>query len=141
MNFQNRIRNDKTLKYKRTKYIYILLNCQKKKKREAIMMISNVNFAECAAHLTRLVMLEITWRWMARDAPRVMTISRLRDFVTSVSVVFYACCPGRSDSSRGAVGRCGWQKGLIKMAPTRVILMSCGSYNPPTNMHLRMFGM
>ncbi|KAG7190253.1 hypothetical protein KM043_006372 [Ampulex compressa] len=26
-----------------------------------------------------------------------------------------------------------------KMAPTRVILMSCGSYNPPTNMHLRMF--
>lgn len=27
-----------------------------------------------------------------------------------------------------------------KMAPTRVILMSCGSYNPPTNMHLRMFG-
>ncbi|XP_076240277.1 nicotinamide mononucleotide adenylyltransferase isoform X2 [Calliopsis andreniformis] len=25
------------------------------------------------------------------------------------------------------------------MAPTRVILMSCGSYNPPTNMHLRMF--
>lgn len=27
-----------------------------------------------------------------------------------------------------------------EMAPTRVILMSCGSYNPPTNMHLRMFG-
>lgn len=27
-----------------------------------------------------------------------------------------------------------------KMAPTRVILFSCGSYNPPTNMHLRMFG-
>ncbi|XP_076173780.1 nicotinamide/nicotinic acid mononucleotide adenylyltransferase 1-like isoform X6 [Ptiloglossa arizonensis] len=26
-----------------------------------------------------------------------------------------------------------------EMAPTRVILMSCGSYNPPTNMHLRMF--
>ncbi|XP_029173321.1 uncharacterized protein LOC114942181 isoform X2 [Nylanderia fulva] len=26
-----------------------------------------------------------------------------------------------------------------QMAPTRVILMSCGSYNPPTNMHLRMF--
>ncbi|KAL0110795.1 hypothetical protein PUN28_014030 [Cardiocondyla obscurior] len=25
------------------------------------------------------------------------------------------------------------------MAPTRVILMSCGSYNPSTNMHLRMF--
>ncbi|KAH0557890.1 uncharacterized protein LOC123271185 [Cotesia glomerata] len=25
------------------------------------------------------------------------------------------------------------------MTPTRVILMSCGSYNPPTNMHLRMF--
>ncbi|XP_036149253.1 nicotinamide/nicotinic acid mononucleotide adenylyltransferase 1 isoform X3 [Monomorium pharaonis] len=25
------------------------------------------------------------------------------------------------------------------MAPKRVILMSCGSYNPPTNMHLRMF--
>lgn len=25
------------------------------------------------------------------------------------------------------------------MAPNRVILMSCGSYNPPTNMHLRMF--
>ncbi|XP_034939276.1 uncharacterized protein Nmnat [Chelonus insularis] len=25
------------------------------------------------------------------------------------------------------------------MAPTRIILMSCGSYNPPTNMHLRMF--
>lgn len=30
--------------------------------------------------------------------------------------------------------------GARKMAPTRVILMSCGSYNPPTNMHLRMFG-
>ncbi|XP_015176642.1 PREDICTED: uncharacterized protein LOC107066500 [Polistes dominula] len=26
-----------------------------------------------------------------------------------------------------------------KMSPKRVILMSCGSYNPPTNMHLRMF--
>ncbi|XP_014599219.1 PREDICTED: uncharacterized protein LOC106784325 [Polistes canadensis] len=25
------------------------------------------------------------------------------------------------------------------MSPKRVILMSCGSYNPPTNMHLRMF--
>ncbi|XP_063988711.1 uncharacterized protein LOC135168453 [Diachasmimorpha longicaudata] len=25
------------------------------------------------------------------------------------------------------------------MAPTRVILMSCGSYNPPTHLHLRMF--
>ncbi|XP_068991655.1 nicotinamide/nicotinic acid mononucleotide adenylyltransferase 3 isoform X2 [Neodiprion pinetum] len=25
------------------------------------------------------------------------------------------------------------------MAPTKVILLSCGSYNPPTNMHLRMF--
>lgn len=27
-----------------------------------------------------------------------------------------------------------------KMSPKRIILMSCGSYNPPTNMHLRMFG-
>ncbi|XP_046820591.1 nicotinamide/nicotinic acid mononucleotide adenylyltransferase 3 isoform X2 [Vespa crabro] len=26
-----------------------------------------------------------------------------------------------------------------KMSPKRIILMSCGSYNPPTNMHLRMF--
>nr|KAF7434686.1 hypothetical protein H0235_002877 [Vespula pensylvanica] len=25
------------------------------------------------------------------------------------------------------------------MSPKRIILMSCGSYNPPTNMHLRMF--
>ena len=27
-----------------------------------------------------------------------------------------------------------------KMQLKRVILMSCGSYNPPTDMHLRMFG-
>ena len=29
----------------------------------------------------------------------------------------------------------------IKMAaPTRVVLLACGSFNPITNMHLRMFG-
>lgn len=42
-------------------------------------------------------------------------------------------------SSKGAVVTCSGIKDE-KMAPTRVILMSCGSYNPPTNMHLRMFG-
>lgn len=26
------------------------------------------------------------------------------------------------------------------MAPRKVILLACGSFNPPTNMHLRMFG-
>nr|XP_034179627.1 uncharacterized protein LOC117604061 isoform X1 [Osmia lignaria] len=40
--------------------------------------------------------------------------------------------------SETAVITCGEINGE-KMAPTRVILMSCGSYNPPTNMHLRMF--
>ncbi|XP_031844789.2 nicotinamide/nicotinic acid mononucleotide adenylyltransferase 1 isoform X3 [Nomia melanderi] len=45
----------------------------------------------------------------------------------------------RSSQSNGnCVSTCsGVEKG--EMAPTRVILMSCGSYNPPTNMHLRMF--
>ena len=42
-------------------------------------------------------------------------------------------------SSKLAVITCSGTK-EEKMAPTRVILMSCGSYNPPTNMHLRMFG-
>lgn len=44
----------------------------------------------------------------------------------------------RKQSGRTAVSTCS----AIgeEMAPTRVILMSCGSYNPPTNMHLRMFG-
>lgn len=42
-------------------------------------------------------------------------------------------------SSKRAVITCCETK-EEKMAPTRVILMSCGSYNPPTNMHLRMFG-
>ncbi|CAK9795735.1 Nicotinamide/nicotinic acid mononucleotide adenylyltransferase 1 [Anthophora plagiata] len=41
-------------------------------------------------------------------------------------------------SSNTAVITCSGIK-EEKMAPTRVILMSCGSYNPPTNMHLRMF--
>lgn len=41
--------------------------------------------------------------------------------------------------SKTAVSTCGVIE-EEKMAPTRVILMSCGSYNPPTNMHLRMFG-
>ncbi|KAK9295431.1 hypothetical protein QLX08_010247 [Tetragonisca angustula] len=41
-------------------------------------------------------------------------------------------------SSKLAVITCSGTK-EEKMAPTRVILMSCGSYNPPTNMHLRMF--
>ncbi|XP_076759726.1 nicotinamide mononucleotide adenylyltransferase isoform X1 [Xylocopa sonorina] len=40
--------------------------------------------------------------------------------------------------SEAAVITCSGINGE-KMAPTRVILMSCGSYNPPTNMHLRMF--
>ena len=31
---------------------------------------------------------------------------------------------------------------FAKMAsPQKVVLLACGSFNPPTNMHLRMFGM
>ncbi|XP_076677267.1 nicotinamide mononucleotide adenylyltransferase isoform X2 [Andrena cerasifolii] len=44
----------------------------------------------------------------------------------------------RKQSGRTAVSTCSAIEGE-EMAPTRVILMSCGSYNPPTNMHLRMF--
>lgn len=44
----------------------------------------------------------------------------------------------QQSSKRAVITCCGTKE--EKMAPTRVILMSCGSYNPPTNMHLRMFG-
>ncbi|XP_043601849.1 nicotinamide/nicotinic acid mononucleotide adenylyltransferase 1 isoform X2 [Bombus pyrosoma] len=43
----------------------------------------------------------------------------------------------QQSSKRAVITCCGTKE--EKMAPTRVILMSCGSYNPPTNMHLRMF--
>ena len=29
----------------------------------------------------------------------------------------------------------------VMSVPTRVVLLQCGSYNPVTNMHMRMFGM
>ncbi|XP_017878130.1 uncharacterized protein LOC108623826 [Ceratina calcarata] len=50
-------------------------------------------------------------------------ITTRRGFTQHSKTVVITCC-GTDDQ---------------KMAPTRVILMSCGSYNPPTNMHLRMF--
>ncbi|KAG5319365.1 NMNA1 adenylyltransferase, partial [Pseudoatta argentina] len=87
-------------------------------------------------------MLEITWRRSARDS-FLNAVSRLRNLATCVSLsslLFSVRSPGRFDGNGGAVGRqCGDEWRARKMAPTRVILMSCGSYNPPTNMHLRMF--
>lgn len=90
------------------------------------------------------VMFEITWRRSARDS-FLNAVSRLRNLVTCVSSLsvslFGGSASGRFDDDGGAVGRrCGGEWRACKMAPTRVILMSCGSYNPPTNMHLRMFG-
>jgi len=88
-------------------------------------------------------MFEITWRRSARDS-FLNAVSRLRNFATcasSSSLLFSGSTSGRFDGDGGAVGRrCGDEFRARKMAPTRVILMSCGSYNPPTNMHLRMFG-
>lgn len=88
-------------------------------------------------------MLEITWRRSARDS-FLNAVSRLRNLavcVSSSSSLFSGNASGRFDGDGGAVGcRCGDEWRARKMAPTRVILMSCGSYNPPTNMHLRMFG-
>ncbi|XP_071626500.1 uncharacterized protein Nmnat isoform X1 [Temnothorax longispinosus] len=89
-------------------------------------------------------MLEITWRRSARDS-FLNAVSRLRNFATcassSSSLFSGSAASGRFDADGGgAVGRrCGNEFRARKMAPTRVILMSCGSYNPPTNMHLRMF--
>lgn len=87
-------------------------------------------------------MLEITWRRSARDS-FLNAVSRLCNLATcaSSSSLFSGNALGRFDGDGGAVGRrCGEEWRARKMAPTRVILMSCGSYNPPTNMHLRMFG-
>lgn len=89
-------------------------------------------------------MLEITWRRSARDS-FLNAVSRLRNLATrassSPSTLYSGSASGRFDGDGGAVGRrCGDEWRACKMAPTRVILMSCGSYNPPTNMHLRMFG-
>ncbi|XP_011055066.1 PREDICTED: uncharacterized protein LOC105146473 [Acromyrmex echinatior] len=87
-------------------------------------------------------MLEITWRRSARDS-FLNAVSRLRNLATCASLsslLLSVSSPGRFDGNGGAVGRqCGDEWRARKMAPTRVILMSCGSYNPPTNMHLRMF--
>ncbi|XP_029671033.1 uncharacterized protein LOC115240187 isoform X1 [Formica exsecta] len=67
-------------------------------------------------------------------------VSTLRDFVTCVSLLWFGRVSGRFNCDGGAVSRrCYFELRARKMAPTRVILMSCGSYNPPTNMHLRMF--
>lgn len=88
-------------------------------------------------------MFEITWRRSARDS-FLNAVSRLRSLATraSSSSLFSGSASGRFDGDGGAVSRrCGDEWRACKMAPTRVILMSCGSYNPPTNMHLRMFGM
>ncbi|XP_036149247.1 uncharacterized protein LOC105828567 isoform X1 [Monomorium pharaonis] len=92
-------------------------------------------------------MLEITWRQSARDS-FLNAVSRLRNLATRASSpsslsslsLFSGSASGRFDGDGGAVGRrCGDEWRARKMAPKRVILMSCGSYNPPTNMHLRMF--
>ncbi|XP_018355807.1 PREDICTED: uncharacterized protein LOC108756464 [Trachymyrmex septentrionalis] len=87
-------------------------------------------------------MFEITWRRSARDS-FLNAVSRLRNLATCASLsslLLSVSSPGRFDGDGGAVGRqCGDEWRARKMAPTRVILMSCGSYNPPTNMHLRMF--
>jgi len=89
------------------------------------------------------MMFEITWRRSARDS-FLNAVSRLRNLATCASLsslLLSVSFPGRFDGDGGAVGRqCGDEWRTRKMAPTRVILMSCGSYNPPTNMHLRMFG-
>lgn len=89
-------------------------------------------------------MFEITWRRSARDS-FLNAVSRLRNLATCASLsslLLSVSAPGRFDGDGGAVGRrCDNEWRARKMAPTRVILMSCGSYNPPTNMHLRMFGM
>ncbi|XP_043248009.1 uncharacterized protein LOC122394887 isoform X1 [Colletes gigas] len=56
-------------------------------------------------------------------------------------LVFYLYKTSREKLKRSgntAVSTCSEVEGE-EMAPMRVILMSCGSYNPPTNMHLRMF--
>lgn len=85
---------------------------------------------------------EITWRRSSRGAHVVnaSTVSRLRDLVTFASLLRFGRISGRFNGDGGAVSRCYFELRARKMAPTRVILMSCGSYNPPTNMHLRMFG-
>ncbi|XP_011641668.1 uncharacterized protein LOC105430047 [Pogonomyrmex barbatus] len=88
-------------------------------------------------------MFEITWRRSARDL-FLNAVSRLRNLATcgsSPSSSYSGCVSGRFGRDGGAAvdRRCGDEWRACKMAPTRVILMSCGSYNPPTNMHLRMF--
>lgn len=68
------------------------------------------------------------------DLPRTIIQSKC-----SVSCLYKTTRREFQQSSKRAVITCCGTK-EEKMAPTRVILMSCGSYNPPTNMHLRMFG-
>ncbi|KOX80677.1 Nicotinamide mononucleotide adenylyltransferase 1 [Melipona quadrifasciata] len=68
------------------------------------------------------------------DLPRIIT----HQSKCSVSCLYKSAKREFQQSSKLAVITCSGTK-EEKMAPTRVILMSCGSYNPPTNMHLRMF--
>ena len=69
------------------------------------------------------------------DLPRIIT----HQSKCSVFCLYKTAKREFQQSSKLAVITCSGTK-EEKMAPTRVILMSCGSYNPPTNMHLRMFG-
>ncbi|KAF3423824.1 hypothetical protein E2986_00859 [Frieseomelitta varia] len=69
------------------------------------------------------------------DLPRIIT----HQSKCFVSCLYKTAKREFQQSSKPAVITCSGTK-EEKMAPTRVILMSCGSYNPPTNMHLRMFG-
>lgn len=86
----------------------------------------------------------MAWRRSTRDAHVHIAnaVSRLRsDLVTRCRYERFGRVLGRFNGDGGAVNRrCYFELQVRKMAPTRVILMSCGSYNPPTNMHLRMFG-
>ncbi|XP_043519207.1 nicotinamide/nicotinic acid mononucleotide adenylyltransferase 3 isoform X4 [Frieseomelitta varia] len=68
------------------------------------------------------------------DLPRIIT----HQSKCFVSCLYKTAKREFQQSSKPAVITCSGTK-EEKMAPTRVILMSCGSYNPPTNMHLRMF--
>ncbi|XP_054005090.1 uncharacterized protein LOC128890542 isoform X1 [Hylaeus anthracinus] len=71
---------------------------------------------------------------------RCNDLSRVITYLPKCPVFYlYKTSRGRlKQISETAVSTCSGTDGE-EMAPTRVILMSCGSYNPPTNMHLRMF--
>lgn len=95
----------------------------------------------CANAYGRRCSQYITWRQSICGAFVVNAFSVLRDRRTCVLAFRCDDVLGRFDGGGGAADRrCGGEWRSRKMAPTRVILMSCGSYNPPTNMHLRMFG-